>query len=179
MQEMRKKDPTQPIVVPVGDPEGHEAAMRAALMAYPVAVPFVLVFMETGRYMFDITLSHIPQSAITEVPNVNEAEESLPSSLDIGVEPQTILPPEDMALMRDISHYVREYLHEHPDCAEESFNMALLDIVMKVSGKNKEDAEALITRMNAAQAKIDQANGHTCGGGEHQCSGNCAQKKDG
>lgn len=157
--EYRKNDPTQPIAVPVDDQQGYEAAMRAALMPYPVSVPFMLAFMETDSLMFDVSLSHIPSGAITEVNDIEQVADEFGEGLPLGLDPShPFLSPEDTKYLRDIGHKVNEFIFNNPKVSETEFASTLNTIVAEVTGYTGAALTDFIGRMNTLQTMFNQQN---------------------
>ena len=157
--EYRKNDPNQPIAVPVDDQEGYDAAMRAALMPYLVSVPFMLAFVETENFMFDVSLSHIPSGAITEVEDVEQVADETGDAFPVGLDPShPFLSPEDTKYLRDIGHRINKFVFENPKVSEEEFSMTLHTIVGEVTGYTGAALTDFIGRMNTLQAMFDKQN---------------------
>lgn len=152
MLETRKRDPSEPIAVSADDAEARSKALAAALTPYVVEVPFMLAFWETDKLMFDITLSHIPKTAISEVTSAADAD--VPddfTTAPVGMDPShPLLAPIDMAYWKDIRYKVQEYMMQHPDTIEETLcNLVLPEIVKKVTGFDDGGAQSFIERVNA------------------------------
>lgn len=154
MVEYRKHDPNQPIAVPVDDPEGHDRAMRAALMPYPVSVPFMLAFMETPKYMFDITLSHVPADAVVKTTDLAsvEVDEDI-SQIAVGVKPEdTIFTPEETGYLRDISHRAREYFYEHPNATTAELDAKFARIAEEITGYDDDNLAVFLSKLQRTAA---------------------------
>lgn len=152
MVEYRRHDPNQPIAVPVDDPEGHERALKAALTPYPVSVPFMLAFMETGKYMFDLTLSHVPDGAVIKAANFDEIENAEEiSQIDAGVSlSEEIFTPEEDGFLRDISHKTREYAFEHPNSSTEELDAKFVEYAKEITGYGETELEAFLSKLRGS-----------------------------
>lgn len=76
-----KADPNKPISVMTPTPEKIEEVRADALTAKPVVHPFVLAIPETDRYMFSLSLDHVPAEAVVPyVEGAENADESIPGT---------------------------------------------------------------------------------------------------
>ena len=90
MIEQRKHSVDEPVIIQGDTSEDARAkAIEDHLRPYEVAVPFIALFSETDRYMFEIKLAHTPLGAVTEWdsskhdvdPNLNK-EQDIPLAID-------------------------------------------------------------------------------------------------
>ena len=81
MIEYEKADPSKPVSVMHPTPENMQAAMEAALTPQPKVVPFVLAIPETDRYMFSLSLEHVPSGAIVPA-GADNADEEIPDHME-------------------------------------------------------------------------------------------------
>lgn len=90
--EQRRHDPNKPIIVQ-GDtsPEAIAKARADALKPYTVTRPFLLVFPESDRMMFDITVTHAPQGAVTHWDSTKQ--EQAPTDGELEAIPSDPLSP--------------------------------------------------------------------------------------
>lgn len=113
MVETRKHDPKQPIAVPAGDLEAQHQARIAALTPYQVVVPFAIAFVESDRFMFDLSVSHIPMGAITDYSSESVPATDMEDQLPIGLDPsQPFMSPDDMAKTGVVRFHLEQQIHE-------------------------------------------------------------------
>lgn len=90
MIEQRKHSVDDPVIVQGDTSEDARAkAIEDHLKPYEVAVPFIALFPETDRYMFEIKLAHTPEGAVTkwdsskhEVDPYLNGEKDIPLPID-------------------------------------------------------------------------------------------------
>ena len=90
MIEQRKHSVDEPVIVQGDTSEDARAkAIEDHLKPYEVALPFIALFPETDKYMYEIKLAHTPVGAVTEWdsskhevdPNLNK-EQDIPLAID-------------------------------------------------------------------------------------------------
>lgn len=88
--EQRRHSVDEPVIIQGDTSEDARAkAIEDHLTPYEVAVPFIALFPETDRYMFEIRLAHTPLGAVSEWdsskhevdPNLNK-EQDIPLAID-------------------------------------------------------------------------------------------------
>ena len=114
----RKKDPNEPVAVPVDDPEMAVKLRDQALMPYYVTVPFMIAYPETKDYFFTVSLDHIPMTAIRyydttknerpEDPNETMEEGMMPLGIDTS---KPYMSKEDRERYNAIRLKIEEKLH--------------------------------------------------------------------
>jgi len=118
MVENRKRDEDQMFasVKPDATPEQEYALKCELLKKYQVYVPFMIAVPETKKYMFDVSLSHIPPEAVSEytepVPGQPMMEEEV-DSLPLGLDPtKPFVSPDDMKKMNNFRNAIETQIAE-------------------------------------------------------------------
>lgn len=120
MVENRKRSDEQMIarVAPDATPEQEYEVKCALLKKYQVYVPFMIAVPETKKFMFDVSLSHIPPEAVSEYKEPVPGQDPIDGvdSLPIGLDPtKPFVSPEDMKKMNNFRGAIEAQIAEAMD----------------------------------------------------------------
>lgn len=153
MVDFTQPDPQKPVVVKMDEENASEKAIEEALTPKAEIYPFFMIVPETDNYMFDVSFSHVPVSAITGYSRIASQEPTETSATPpISMGPGTsgmYISPEDHAKVEKIhtayKEAIKEFEEKYPgqkisdDVFQDLMGKHTLELIKNKTFKNKQE----------------------------------------